>query len=124
MDDVYRNIDDYNPKRKRKILIVFDDMIADIMTNKNFPQPACGVLETSFEGVLKVLMSGTYRETSGDSQWTNTKIDDLMKRLFFRCNSPCFTHLFFTGKQIFERSKWGRPWDVYGTQLRDFLGTK
>ena len=34
MDDVYDNIDDYNPKRKRKVLIVFDDMIADIMTNK------------------------------------------------------------------------------------------
>ena len=30
------NIDDYNPSRKRKILIVFDDMIADIMTNKKF----------------------------------------------------------------------------------------
>ena len=36
MDDVYNNIDDYNPKRKRKILIVFDEMIADIMTNKRF----------------------------------------------------------------------------------------
>ena len=36
MDDVYNNIDDYNPKRKRKILIVFDGMIADIMTNKRF----------------------------------------------------------------------------------------
>ena len=36
MDYVYNNIDDYNPKRKRKILIVFDDMIADIMTNKRF----------------------------------------------------------------------------------------
>ena len=36
MDDVYKNIDDYNPSRKRKILIVFDDMIADIMTNKRF----------------------------------------------------------------------------------------
>ena len=34
MDDVYENIDDYNPTRKRKILIVFDDMIADIMSNK------------------------------------------------------------------------------------------
>ena len=30
MDDVYGNVDDYNPNRKRKILIVFDDMIADI----------------------------------------------------------------------------------------------
>ena len=36
MDDVYNNIDDYNPKRKRKNLIVFDDIIADIMTNKRF----------------------------------------------------------------------------------------
>ena len=36
MDDVYENINDYNSSRKRKILIVFDDMIADIMTNKKF----------------------------------------------------------------------------------------
>ena len=34
IDHVYDNIDDYNPKRKRKILIVFDNMIADVMTNK------------------------------------------------------------------------------------------
>ena len=38
MDDVYNNIDDYNPKKrkkeKRKILILFDDMIADIMSNE------------------------------------------------------------------------------------------
>ena len=34
MDDVYENIDDYNPSRKRKNLIVFDDIIADIMSNK------------------------------------------------------------------------------------------
>ena len=33
---VYENIDNYNPSRKRKILIVFDDMIADIMANKIF----------------------------------------------------------------------------------------
>ena len=36
MDDVYENINDYNPIKKRKKLIVFDDMIADIMTNKKF----------------------------------------------------------------------------------------
>ena len=35
-DDVYENIHDYNPSRKRKILIVFDGMIGDIMTNKKF----------------------------------------------------------------------------------------
>ena len=36
MDDVYENVNDYNPSRKRTILIVFDDMIADIRTNKEF----------------------------------------------------------------------------------------
>ena len=36
MNIVYENIDLYNPNRKRKVLIVFDDMIADIMTNKKF----------------------------------------------------------------------------------------
>ena len=35
MDDVYKNIDDYNTNRKKK-LIVFDDMIADIMDNQKF----------------------------------------------------------------------------------------
>ena len=36
MDGVYENIHDYNSNRKRKIWIVFNDMIADIMTNKKF----------------------------------------------------------------------------------------
>ena len=36
MDDVYENIHDYNSSRKRKTLVVFDDMIVDIMTNKKF----------------------------------------------------------------------------------------
>ena len=36
MDDVYEYIHDYNSNRKKKILIVSDDMIADIMTNKIF----------------------------------------------------------------------------------------
>ena len=31
MDDVYNNTDDYNPKRKRKTFIAFDDMIAKIV---------------------------------------------------------------------------------------------
>ena len=33
--DIYRNIEECNPKKKRKILIVFDDMIGDILSNKN-----------------------------------------------------------------------------------------
>ena len=34
MQDVYENIEDYNPGKKRKILIVFDDTIADMINNK------------------------------------------------------------------------------------------
>ena len=34
MDDVYDDIDSYNKKIKRKVLIVFDDMISHVMLNK------------------------------------------------------------------------------------------
>ena len=34
MDDIYKDIEEYNPNKKRKILIVFDDMIADMLGNK------------------------------------------------------------------------------------------
>ena len=37
MDDDYENIHVYNSSRKRKTLVVFDDMIADIMTNNVKP---------------------------------------------------------------------------------------
>ena len=34
MDDIYKSIEKYNRNKKRKILIVFDDMIADMLSNK------------------------------------------------------------------------------------------
>ena len=34
IDDIYKNIEEYNPNKKRKVLIVFDDMIADMLINK------------------------------------------------------------------------------------------
>ena len=34
MDDIYKNIAEYNPNKKCKILIIFDDMIADMLNNK------------------------------------------------------------------------------------------
>ena len=34
MQDVHKNIDDYNPRKKCKVLMVFDDMIADMINNK------------------------------------------------------------------------------------------
>ena len=34
MQDVYKNIEEYNPGKKRKVLILFDDMIAYMISNK------------------------------------------------------------------------------------------
>ena len=34
MQDIYKNIEDYNPGKKRKIMIVFDDMVVDMINNK------------------------------------------------------------------------------------------
>ena len=38
MDDIYENIEVYNPNKERKTLIVFDDMISDIFSNKEVIQ--------------------------------------------------------------------------------------
>ena len=35
VQDVYKNVEDYNPIKKRKVLIIFDDMIADMINNNN-----------------------------------------------------------------------------------------
>ena len=34
MDDIYKDIEEYNPNKKRQILIVFDGMIADMLSNE------------------------------------------------------------------------------------------
>ena len=39
MHDVYKNIDNYNPDKENKILIVFDDTIADKINNKKKLNP-------------------------------------------------------------------------------------
>ena len=36
IDDVYENVEDYNLTKKRKVFIMFDDMIADMEANKNW----------------------------------------------------------------------------------------
>ena len=39
MQDVYKNIEDYNPIKKPKVLIIFDDMIVDMINNNNKLNP-------------------------------------------------------------------------------------
>ena len=34
MDDIYKNIEEYNPNKKQKILVIFNDIIADMISNK------------------------------------------------------------------------------------------
>ena len=53
MDDVYENIDDYNPSRKRKVLILLDDMITDIISNKKFQ----GIIKELFIRRTKINIS-------------------------------------------------------------------
>ena len=36
LDDIYKNIEEFKPKKKHKILIIFGDMIADLLNNKKF----------------------------------------------------------------------------------------
>ena len=36
MQDIYKNIEEYSIGKKREILTVFDDMIADMINNKNY----------------------------------------------------------------------------------------
>lgn len=63
-------------------------------------KPAHDVPRTSHEGPLKILTSGIYRGPSMSSKGTNTKIDYLIKKLFFRSDNPCviYLFLFFTGR--------------------------
>ena len=48
MSDTYKNIEDYNPDKKGKVLIVFDDMIADMINPKKKLNPI--VTELSIRG--------------------------------------------------------------------------
>ena len=34
MDNIYKNVEEYNPNKKHKILIILDDMIPDMLSNK------------------------------------------------------------------------------------------
>ena len=44
MDDIYKFDEEYNPNKKRKILLVFDDMIADTLNNKKRNAEVTGLI--------------------------------------------------------------------------------
>ena len=71
MTDVFENIDNYNPLRKLKVLIVFDDMIADILTNKKFQQ----ILEELFIRSRKINISLVFISKSYFSVPKNVRLN-------------------------------------------------
>ena len=68
VEDVYKNIEDYNPGKKRKILIVFDDMIADMINDKKL-NPV--VTELFIRG-RKIGLSQSYLEIPTDVKLNST----------------------------------------------------
>ena len=73
MDDVYENINDYDLSRKRKFLIVFDDMIADIMTNKKFQDIIKELIIRSRKlNISLVFITGSYFSVPKDVRLNST----------------------------------------------------
>ena len=96
MQDVYKNIKDYNPRKTRKVLIVFDDMIADMINNTKLDSI---VTELFIRGrkinISIVFISQSYLKVSKDVRLNSThffimKIPDKVSK-DVRLNS---THFF------------------------------
>ena len=73
MQDVYKNIKDYNPRKNRKVLIVFDDMIADMINNTKLDSI---VTELFIRGrkinISIVFISQSYLKVSKDVRLNST----------------------------------------------------
>ena len=60
IDNVYENLEDYNPTKKRRVLIVFDDMIADMESNKKLNPVTELFLRRRKLNILLVFISQSY----------------------------------------------------------------
>ena len=74
MQDAYKNIDDYNLRKKRKVLIVFDDMIADMINNnKSNPiMPELFIRDRKLN-ISIVFITQSYFEVSKDVRLNSTQ---------------------------------------------------
>ena len=66
-----KHLNDYNPSRKRKILIVFDDMIAEIMTNKKFK----AIIKELLIRCRKLNISIVFIPQSNFSVWKDVRLN-------------------------------------------------
>ena len=96
MQDVYKNIGECSIGKKRKILIVFDDMVADITNNKKRNLVVtesfirCGKLDIS-----NVFITQSYLKVPKDV-WLNSKLfhheNSEEKRTLTNCIKPCIRY--------------------------------
>ena len=65
MDDIYKSIEKYiNPNKKQKILIVFDDMIGDMLSNeKRNPVVTVLFIRRRKLNIFLVFITNFYRKT-------------------------------------------------------------
>ena len=56
MDDIFKNIEEYNPNKKQEILIVFDGMIADMLSSQLSNKKLNPIVTESFIRKLKFLL--------------------------------------------------------------------
>ena len=62
IDDVYRNLEeDYNPTKKRRVLIVFDDMIADMESNKKLSPKVTELFLTKLNILLVFISQSDFK---------------------------------------------------------------
>ena len=74
MQDVYVNIEEYNVGKKRKILIVFDDMIADMINNKKLnPRVTELFIRERKVNICLVFITQSYFKVSKDVRLNSTR---------------------------------------------------
>ena len=75
MYDVYKNIDDYNPDKENKILIVFDGMIAGMIQNKKLNSIVTELLIRGRKlNISLVFFTQLYFKVSKDARLNTTQL--------------------------------------------------
>ena len=75
MQDVYKNTEDYNPNKKRKVLIVIDDMIADMINTKRLnPIVTELFIRGRRLGISIVFITQSYFKVPKDIRFNSTHI--------------------------------------------------
>ena len=73
MEDVYKNIEDYNPNKKSKMLMLFDDMSADIINNKRLnPIVTALFIRGKKPNILIAFVAQSYFKVSKDVRLHST----------------------------------------------------